>query len=349
MAKLLAAFAIIVVSTAAVNAADPAANDAALLKQANELFRALPNHAGTTEFPVDKDRVELGRMLFFDPRLTIDANISCSTCHHPTFYGTDSLPKSIGVKQRPHPRHSPTVLNSALGIIHWRGDRESVEDQVRKALTSPITFGQSSEADVIARLNGIAGYGTFFQAAFPRDAEPITASNIAKAIGAYERTLMTPAPFDAYLAGKIDALSPAARAGLDKFITTGCAGCHNGVGVGGNSYQKFGLTDEYWKVTGSPVVDKGRIEITNDPNDLYVFRVPSLRNVEMTPPYFHDGSVAELRDAIKIMARLQLGVSLNEADTTEILTFLASLTGPLPVSFAKVPVLPPGQAKPASK
>jgi cytochrome c peroxidase len=324
-----------------------AAQDTVLLKQAQELFQPLPKDIATQESPTTRERVLLGRSLFFDPRLTIDGNMSCSSCHQPALYGTDGLPRSIGVQQRPHPRHAPTILNAALNIIHWRGDRDSVEDQVIKALTSPITFGQPDEKAVIERVTRITGYASLFNAAFPNDLQPVTAQNIAKSIGAYERTLVTPSPFDAYLAGKEEALPPTARTGLVRFINTGCAGCHNGVGVGGVMYQKFGVVEDYWKATGSQPIDKGRADVTKDPADLYVFRVASLRNVAMTPPYFHDGSVATLPEAVKVMARVQLGVTLSDADTRDIVAFLGSLTGELPANFATAPVLPSGAVVPA--
>jgi len=325
-----------------------AAEDTALLKQAQGIFQALPKDMATAEFPITRERVELGRSLFFDPRLTIDANMSCSSCHQPAFYGTDALPKAMGVKQRPHPRHVPTNLNAGTSfVIHWRGDRTSLEDQVFQALTSPITSGQPNEKAVFDRLGHIPGYAPLFKAAFPDDPQPITLRNIATAIGAYERTLVTPSPFDAYLAGDQEALPPAAKTGLEKFINTGCVACHNGVGVGGGMYQKFGVVEDYWNATGSDSVDKGRFDVTKDPNDLYVFRVASLRNVAMTPPYFHDGSVTTLPEAVKVMARVQLGVMLNDADTHNIVAFLKSLTGELPANFATAPVLPSGAVTPA--
>jgi cytochrome c peroxidase len=190
-----------------------AAQDAALLKQAQEIFQPLPKDMASAEFPITRERVELGRSLFFDPRLTIDSNMSCSSCHQPAFYGTDALPKAIGVKQRLHPRHVPTNLNAGTSfVIHWRGDRTNLEDQVFQALTSPITSGQPDEKAVIDRLARIPGYAPLFKAAFPDEPQPMTLLNIAKAVGAYERTLVTPSPFDAYLAGNQEALSPAARA-----------------------------------------------------------------------------------------------------------------------------------------
>jgi len=273
--------------------------------------------------------------------------MSCSSCHQPAFYGTDARPKSIGVQQRPHPRNAPTVLNAgALNIIHWRGDRDSLEDQVAKAATSPITSGRPDERTVMDRLSRVSGYAPLFAAAFTNEPQPVTIQNIAKAISAYERTLLTPSPFDAYLSGNQEAMPPAARAGLAKFINTGCAACHNGVGVGG-MYQKFGVVEDYWKATGSGPIDKGRADFTEDPADLYVFRVASLRNVAMTPPYFHDGSVATLPEAVKVMARVQLGVTLSDADTRDIVAFLENLTGEPPANFATAPVLPSGAVAPA--
>jgi cytochrome c peroxidase len=282
-----------------------AAQDAALLKQAQEIFQPLPKDLASAEVPTARERVELG------------------PCHQPALHGTDARPKAIGVQQRPHPRNAPTVLNvGVLSIIHWRGDRDGLEDQVVKTATSPITSGQPDEKAVIDRLSRIAGYAPLLKAAFPNDPQPTTLQNIGKAFSAYERTLLTPSPFDAYLAGNQQALPPAARAGLAKFINTGCVSCHNGVGVGGAMYQKFGVVEDYWKATGSEPVDKGRADVTKKPADLYVFRVASLRNVAMTPPYLHDGSVATLPDAVKVMARVQLGVTLSNADTRDIVAFL---------------------------
>jgi cytochrome c peroxidase len=331
-----------VAALALVSLTATAADDAALLKEAREIFEPLPSDMGTPEAPITAERVDLGRILFFDSRLTIDANASCSTCHQPARYGTDGLAKAMGVRQRQHPRNTPTILNAGLNfIIHWRGDRESLEDQVIKALTSPITSGQPDEKAVLDRLEQIPGYAPLFEAAFPRDPSPMTGQNIAKAIGAYERTLVTPSPFDSYLSGDVNALSPSARAGLETFISTGCVACHNVVLVGGGMYRKFGVVEDYWKATGSHPVDNGRADVTKNPDDSYVFRVASLRNVAMTPPYFHDGSVPTLPEAVKVMARVQLGATLTDDETSNIVAFLESLTGDLPTTFA-APTLPPG-------
>ncbi len=332
-----------VAGSIALSAASPviAADDAALLREAQQIFQPLPKYMSDPGTALAKEQVALGRLLFFDPRITADGNMSCATCHQPALYGTDAKPKSIGVKERPHPRNAPTVFNAALySIIHWRGDRESLEDQAQQALTGAISSGLN-EGDVIDRLQRIHGYAPFFAAAFPTDSNPMTVKNMANAIVAYERTLLTPAPFDAYLGGNVDALSLAARRGLETFIKTGCAACHNAVGIGGGMYRKFGIVEDYWSATGSRSIDKGRAEVTKDADDLYVFRVPSLRNVAMTAPYFHDGSVATLAEAVKVMGRVQLGMKLGDAEISDIVSFLNSLTGDFPAEFAAPAVQPP--------
>lgn len=327
----------------ALSAALPAfaADDVALLRQAQQIFQPLPKYTSDPGTTLAREQVALGRRLFFDPRITADGDVSCATCHQPALYGTDGKPTSIGVKQRLHPRNAPTIFNAALySIIHWRGDRESLEDQAKQALTGAISSGLD-ERDVIDRLRRIDGYAPFFAAAFPPESNPMTVKNIANAIVAYERTLLTPAPFDAYLAGNVDALSLGARKGLETFINTGCVACHNGIGIGGSVYRKFGIVEDYWPATGSRSIDKGRVDVTKNPDDLYVFRVPSLRNVAMTAPYFHDGSVATLAEAVKVMGRVQLGMKLGDAEISDIMSFLNSLTGELPTEFAAPPVLPP--------
>ena len=334
------------VLVAAVSERLHAQDDAALLKQAQALFKPLPQTMGTEDSPTTPARVALGRMLFFDPRWTLEGNVSCSTCHQPALYGTDALAKSIGVQHRTHPRNAPTVLNAGLNFIqHWWGDRKNLEDQAEQALIGLFSSGHSDAAAVTARIEAIEGYAPLFQQAFQGEPKPITPANIGKAIGAYERRLLTPSPFDAYLRGDTQALSPMARSGLQRFISRGCASCHNGTGVGGQMFQKFGVAEEYWKATGSREIDKGRFGFTKDPADLYVFKVPSLRNVAMTPPYFHDGSVATLDEAVKVMSRVQLGIALPDVEIGEIVAFLGTLTGPVPASFVSAPTLPSAAVK----
>jgi cytochrome c peroxidase len=253
------------------------------------------------------------------------------------------LAKSRGAHDKLNPRNAPTVLNAALQFkAHWRGDRENVEDQAKQALVGPPSFGNPDYAAAIAKLKAIHGYGEMFQKAFPNEVDPVNEENWGKAIGSYERTLVTPSRFDQYLAGDTQALSPLEQQGLRKFIDTGCVACHNGPGVGGSMFQKFGVMEDYWKETGSKEIDKGRFDVTHDQADMYVFKVPTLRNVAMTPPYFHDGSVGTLPEAVTIMAKVQLGKTLSDQDVSDMVAFLDSLTGKLPDNFADTPVLPAG-------
>jgi cytochrome c peroxidase len=317
------------------------AADHDIRSQAQGLFKPLPATMTSDENPITPEKVALGRLLFFETRVSIDGTVSCSRCHEPSLHATDALPKPIGAEHRVNPRNSPTVLNAALQIsAHWRGDRKNVEDQATKALTGLASFGNPNFDVAMARLRAIPGYPELFAKAFPGEADPVTPDNWGKAIGAYERTLVTPSPFDAYLNGDDGALSPDAEAGLREFMQAGCPACHNGVGVGGGMYQKFGLVEDYWKATGSKQIDKGRFDVTKNPADTYVFKVPTLRNVAVTPPYFHDGSVATLSEAVRIMARVQLGKTLNPEQVTRIVAFLGSLTGKLPDDFVHVPQLP---------
>lgn len=317
------------------------------MAKARELFKPLPQDMATGEFPATPNRIALGRKLFFDPRLSLDGTVSCATCHRPALYGTDALPKSIGVEHRLNARNAPTVLNAALQFkVHWIGDRASVEEQAMRALTGHASFGNPGPTIVIQKLKAL-GYEAEFRRAFPDDPEPVRPENWGKAIGAYERTLVTPSPFDAYLQGNAQALSAQARNGLKTFIEIGCASCHNGVGIGGASFQKFGVFEDYWQHTGSRPIDEGRFTLTRVPADKYRFKVPRLRNVAMTPPYFHDGSVDALPQAVRIMGKVQLGRELTDQEVTDLVAFLNSLTGELPEHFITEPVLVP-QAFPAS-
>jgi cytochrome c peroxidase len=338
-----AALAVAVILGLDLSSTTRAADDNELLRFAKGVFAPLPNTMATAERPATPALVSLGRALFFDPRISVDGTASCARCHQPGLYGADALTKSHGNHDKLNFRNAPTVLNAALQVKqHWVGDREDVEDQATKALTGPASFGNPSFDAAMARLKAIAGYRPMFAAAFPNDSDPITPQNWGKAIGAYERTLVSRSRFDAFLDGKADALSAAERQGLQTFINTGCIACHNGVGVGGGEFKKFGVVEDYWKATGSTEIDEGRALATKKPEDKYVFKVPSLRNVAMTGPYFHDGSVASLSDAVKTMARVQLGVVLGDTEASEIVAFLVSLTGPLPENFATAPLLPPG-------
>ncbi len=321
-------------------------SEAGLLKEAQKNFEPLPKDGGTREFPVTADRVSLGRMLFFDPRMSTDGTGSCVRCHQPALYGADGLAKSQALHDKVLPRNAPTVLNSGLQFkIHWDGVFTTVEEQAGKALLGP-GFGNADNAAVVARLKAIPGYGDLFRKTFPGESDPVTVENWGKAIGAYERTLLTPSRFDEYLAGKSDALSADERKGLRVFLDAGCSACHSGAGVGGSEFRKFGVVADYWKSTHSADVDKGRFNVTKDDADLYTFKVASLRNVAMTPPYFHDGSVGTLPEAVRVMATVQLGKDLSDDDVSHVVKFLGSLTGKLPEGFASAPVLPAAGFRP---
>jgi cytochrome c peroxidase len=296
-----------------------------LMAKARLLFNPLPQDLATKEFPIAPARVALGRKLFFDPRLSLDGTVSCATCHRPALYGTDALAKSIGVEHRLNGRNAPTVLNAALQFkAHWIGDRANVEEQAMKSLVGHASFGNPDFAAVIRKINALPGYAADFKQAFPNDPEPVKPENWGNALGAYERTLVTPSPFDTYLKGDVKALDSQAQQGLKTFIDIGCVSCHNSVAVGGSVFQKFGIFGDYWKETGSQSVDDGRFNETKVPADKYVFKVPSLRNVTMTPPYFHDGSAPTLPQAVRIMGKVQLGKELTEQEVNDLMVFLNS-------------------------
>lgn len=326
----------------------PTGDDAALLARARQVFQPLPVNAATPERPVTPERVELGRAMFFEPRLAVDDRISCAYCHLPSFYGAEPLPVSIGHQGKVLPRNTPTIFNTALQFVqHYGGNRVDVEDQVVRSLMSPFAYAQKDPAAAEAKLRSLTTYRPMFERAFPGEADPVNLKNLGLAVGAFERTLMTPAPFDRFLKGDSQALSTQAKRGLGKFMDTGCSGCHNGVVLGGQTYQKFGITADYWTLTGSKPndvhkgIDKGRFQDTKNEADSFMFKVQQLRNVAVTPPYFHDGSVASLNEAVRIMAKLQLGRDLAADDVADIVVFLESLTGDMPAGFAQVPVLPP--------
>lgn len=336
----------LLIAAALTGAAIAETNDSKkLLDEAKALFQPV------AAVPAPKDavqaaRVELGQRLFFENRVSMDGNVSCSHCHQPDLQATDGLPKSIGVFGKENPRNAPSIFNATLNFRqHWRGDRESLEDQAEKSLLGPASFGNPDQATAMGKLKAVPAYAAAFARAFPDDKDPISSKNWGVAVGAFERTLLTPSKFDAFLSGDAKALSPQEQAGLRKFIETGCAGCHNGAGVGGNSFQKFGVVEEYWKETGAKTPDKGRADVTKNDADLYVFKVASLRNVAKTAPYFHDGSVGNLTQAVKIMGKTQLGKTLSDQEAADIVAFLGALTGAVPANYAAPEPYPDAPAK----
>jgi cytochrome c peroxidase len=310
-------------------AATPAAADEALRRQAAQLFGVLePAAPGAHKAPL----AELGRTLFWDARVSGDGKTACASCHAAGAWGADARRLSIDARGKPTGRNSPSVLNAARQpALRWLADRKTNAELAEGLITGPIGF--ASKADAVERLLSL-NYQGAFRAAFPQDAQPVSAVNYAKALEAYQATLVTPAPFDRFLAGDDQALSARQKAGLQKFVAAGCAGCHGGPLLGGTSMQKFGLVRDYWTETGSEKIDPGLFAATKKEEDRYRFRVAGLRNVAKTAPYFHDGSVERLERAVQVMAAVQLGQRMDDATAADIAAFLESLTGALPAHFA---------------
>ena len=337
--SILIAVMIAVVSSALVSSVSPGTGD--LQTRAKQVLGALPKAMVSEKNPITAEKVRLGKMLFYEPRISVDGTVSCSRCHPFSLYGADGLSRAVGNLGKVNPRNAPTVLNAAGQVSeHWTGNRADVEDQAKQSLTGPATFGMPSYAEAEKRLKGITGYGPLFKRAFPQDKDPITVDHFAEAVGAFERTLVTPAPFDVFLTGNPEALSEREKKGLTTFLEVGCSGCHSGPYVGGRRYARFGSSEPYWKYTKSEKIDEGRFSVTAHESDKYVFKVPVLRNVAKTAPYFHDGSVADLEKAEWIMGRIQVGRDLSKEELESLGAFLKSLTGDIPQDALQIPLLP---------
>jgi cytochrome c peroxidase len=313
-------------------ATDVATADEDLRQTAHRLFgrvEAAP--------PAERDApaARLGRALFWDERLSADGRTSCASCHTARDGGADPRNRPVDARGRTMPRNSQTVFNAlAQPTLRWLADRPDAARMAEGLATGPLGFAKTDE--VLAALER-AGYGDRFRAAFAQDAEPLSMRNYGRAVAAYQATLATPAPFDRYLAGDDSALDARQRAGLRHFIGAGCAGCHSGPLLGGSLLQRFGIARDYASATGSNPVDPGRIAITGKEEDRHVFRVPMLRNIAKTAPYFHDGAVADLTQAVRVMADVQLGRQLDPTQLAEIVAFLESLTGEVPAHYAPPP------------
>lgn len=316
--------------------------DQELLKKAQEVFQPLPDRAEMEKaHPFTEAQVKLGQQLWYEPRLSRGNTVSCNSCHNLASYGVDNLPTSQGHEGQFGGRNSPTSLNAALlGSQFWDGRAPDVEAQAGGPLLNPVEMAMPSEEAVVAKIADIPEYQKMFKEAFGEQGD-VSFKNITTAIAAFERTLLTPTRWDDYLKGNVNALNEQERKGVKAFIDNGCIACHAGVTLGGNSFQKFGLVDgPYWKFTGSKKQDEGRFEVTKSENDKFMFRVPGLRNVAMTYPYFHDGSVWKLDKAVSIMGQAQLGKQLPQEDVDNIVAFLGSLTGPASDAARTLPVLP---------
>jgi cytochrome c peroxidase len=315
--------------------------DDSLQSQARQTFGTLPKVMESEKNKITPAKVRLGKILYYEPRISVDGTVSCARCHPIGVYAADGLKKSIGNNCKVNIRNAPTVFNAAGQIAeHWIGNRTDVEDQVKQSVIGPLTFGMPSYAEVEKKLKEIKGYGPMFKEAFPMDKDPVNVDNFAKAIGAFERTLVTPSAFDNFLNGSKDALAEHQKQGLKIFMELGCSGCHSGVFVGGQAYRKFGIAEPYWNYMKSDPIDEGRYEITKQESDKYVFKIPMLRNVEKTAPYFHDGSVESLEQAEWIMGKVQIESDLTKPQLEDIDAFLQSLTGRIPEDAMKVPILP---------
>ena len=314
----------------------PGPSSSALRARASAIFGTLPETADSATNPSTLEKTSLGRMLYFDPRLSKNRDISCNSCHDLAAFGVDGEATSPGHRGQRGGRNSPTVLNAAFHVAQfWDGRAADVEEQAKGPVLNPIEMAMPDEATVVAVLRSIPGYPPLFAAAFPDAEEALTYDNMARAIGAFERRLVTPSRFDAFLAGDDDALTDPEQAGLAAFMEVGCVSCHLGPVLGGTLYRKLGFVKPY------PSEDPGRVEVTKNEADRAVFKVPSLRNVAKTGPYFHDGSIATREQAIRIMAEYQLGRTLDDDQVAAISAFLASLTGVVDTAYTARPDLPP--------
>jgi cytochrome c peroxidase len=316
--------------------ADPL-RDAAL-----ETFKPLPSTIpALNENPVTPAKIDLGKALFFDPRLSASGVFSCASCHNLSTGGDDNMETSVGHGWQKGPRNSPTVLNAVLNEAQfWDGRAPDLAAQAKGPVQAGVEMANTPD-QVLATLSSMPAYVGWFADAFPGEATPLSFDNMAKAIEAFEATLITPGPFDAWLNGDDNALSADAKAGLSLFMDKGCSACHSGVNVGGHGYYPFGLIEK----PGAEILppgDKGRYAVTETVDDEYVFRASPLRNIAVTAPYFHSGKVWDLSVAVEIMAESQLGEALAPQETAQIVAFLESLTGAVPE--ITLPLLPPETA-----
>lgn len=336
MKNLLSSVAVSVLLATAAIAAEPVPAD--LRETAQEIFKPLPSTIPSVkDNKITPEKIELGKALFFDPRVSASGVFSCNSCHNLGTGGDDNLETSIGHGWQKGPRNSPTVFNAVFNVAQfWDGRAEDLKAQAKGPVQAGVEMANTPD-NVTAALKSLPDYVDWFKAAFPDEADPVTFDNFAKAIEAFEATLITPAPFDAFLNGDEDALTTEAKQGLALFMDKGCASCHAGINVGGEGYYPFGLIEK----PGADVLpenDKGRFAVTNTADDSYVFRAAPLRNIALTAPYFHSGKVWDLKQAVAVMGTAQLGEELQDEEVDLIVAFLNSLTGKMPqVTY---PVLP---------
>ncbi len=307
--KLLVLFLVVLNSIAA-------ENKIISIDEAKEWFTPLPE----VQIDSNSEVVKLGRRLYFEKGLSINNSISCNSCHRLDKFGADGKSTSPGHEKKNGERNSPTTLNAYLhNAQFWDGRAKDVEEQALGPILNPVEMGMPNQDSVLKKLEKL-GYKSQFEKAFGKSEKSLAFDNIGKAIGAFERTLNTPSRFDEYLKGDESALTNQEKRGMKKFIHKGCVSCHNGPLLGGNSYQLLGAANEY------NTTDLGRYNVTKDEDDKKVFKVPSLRNIHETAPYFHDGSVKTLDEAIKLMAYHQLDEKVGPGFIVDVKAFLKSLT-----------------------
>jgi cytochrome c peroxidase len=316
-------------TTVSLAAAGALGDDGKLRGEAKQLFGMIESARDAMLCAPD---AVLGRALFWDERISADGKTSCASCHRREDYGGDRRVVSRRATGEMTKRNSQTVFNAMLQpSLRWTGNRKTGAEQAERSITG--SMGLASREAAVQLLKKL-GYEAAFRKAYPNDAEPVSTANYGRAIEAYEATLITPAAFDKFLAGDNNALTFQQKTGLTTFAESGCADCHSGALFGGNSMEKFGVEREYWTATGSKNVDLGRFHDTQEEADRHVFRVPMLRNIAKTGPYFHDASVAQLSNAVEVMADVQLGIHLSDNDKANIVEFLKSLTGQIPEHFS---------------
>lgn len=302
-------------------------------------FAPLPDHMAKSDAEISPEKIALGRQLFFDARLSKNHDVSCNSCHGLDTFGVDGKPTSTGHKGQLGGRNSPTVYNAGGHFSQfWDGRAADLKAQAKGPILNPIEMALPDEAAALAVVNSMPEYVAAFKKAFPKG-EAVTYDNLAEAIAAFERKLVTPSRFDALLKGQKDALSPAEIRGLNTFVSSGCNACHSGAYLGGHMFQKLGLVKPWPNQK-----DQGRFDLTKKAGDKMFFKVPSLRNIAKTAPYFHDGSVASLDTAVGMMAEHQLGTKLTPAQIKDIVVFLGALTGTVPADYIAKPKLPASTA-----
>ncbi len=321
------------------------------IKEALGALQSLPKKVPTpADNPQTPVKIELGKALYFDPRLSKDGTISCNSCHNVMGGGDDGRPVGVGVKGQRGGRGSPTVWNSAFNTVQfWDGRAASLEDQAKGPLTNPIEMGMESHDAVMMRVKKIPGYLDMFKKAFPKDKEPVSIDNLARAIASFERTLITPdSPFDLYKNGNKKAMTPAAVRGMVLVHQIGCTSCHGGANFNGEGFAMGeGNYQPFPQVPGSVydkqydlVSDLGRYEVTKKDDDKNLWRVPTWRNVAVTAPYFHNGKVKTLDEAVRVMAKTQLDMDLKTEQVSDVVAFLNALTGKVPTIVApKLPMV----------